>query len=83
MPFFFWENHKNSGKKICVYGKDNEKSFSIAKKLFSEGRVYYFINADYSENSEPDKLIKEFIISYLSKSLLNKFNNLWFNNCKL
>lgn len=53
------------------------------KKLFSEGRVYYFINGDYSENYEPDKLIKEFIISYLAKSSLNKFNNLWFNNCKL
>jgi len=51
MPFFFWENHKNSGKKICVYEKDNEKSSSIAKKLFSEGKVYYFIDADYSENS--------------------------------
>jgi hypothetical protein len=46
---------------------DNEKSSSIAKKLFSEGRVHYLIDGDYSENSEADKLIKEFIISYKSK----------------
>ena len=31
---------------------------------FSEGRVHYLIDGDYSENSEADRLIKEFIISY-------------------
>ena len=65
----FSVNHKNSGKNICVYEKDNEKSSSIAKKLFSEGRVHYLIDGDYSENSEADKLIKQFIISYLDMSI--------------
>jgi phosphoserine phosphatase len=57
----FSVNNKNLGKSICVYEKDNEKSFNIAKKLFSEGRVHYLANGDYSENSEIDKLIKQFI----------------------
>ena len=37
----FSVNNKNLGKSICVYEKSNEKSFNIAKKLFSEGRVHY------------------------------------------
>jgi len=57
----FSVNNKNLGKSICVYEKDNEKSFNIAKKLFSEGRVHYLADGDYSENSEIDKLIKQFI----------------------
>ena len=57
----FSVNNKNLGKSICVYEKDNKKSFNIAKKLFSEGRVHYLANGDYSENSEIDKLIKQFI----------------------
>ena len=65
MPCFS-VNNKNFGKNICVYEKDNEKSSNIAKKLFSEGRVHYLINGDYSENSEADKLIKSFILSYKS-----------------
>jgi len=57
----FSVNNKNLGKSICVYEKDNEKSFNIAKKLFSEGRVHYLADGDYSDNSEIDKLIKQFI----------------------
>ncbi len=57
----FSVNNKNLGKSICVYEKENEKSFNIAKKLFSEGRVHYLADGDYSENSEIDKLIKQFI----------------------
>ena len=33
----------------------------LANKLFSEGRVHYLIDGDYSENSEADKLIKDII----------------------
>jgi hypothetical protein len=57
----FSVNNKNLGKSICVYEKSNQKSFNIAKKLFSEGRVHYLADGDYSENSEIDKLIKQFI----------------------
>jgi len=57
----FSVNNKNLGKSICVYEKNNEKSFNTAKKLFSEGRVHYLVDGDYSENSEIDKLIKQFI----------------------
>ena len=63
MPCFS-VNNKNFGKNICVYEKNNQKSASIAKKLFSEGRVHYLIDGDYSEDSEVDKLIKNFILSY-------------------
>jgi len=62
----FSVNNKNFWKNICVYEKDNEKSSSIANKLFAEGRVHYLIDGDYSENSEADKLIKGFIHSYKS-----------------
>jgi len=57
----FSVNQKNSGKNICIYEKGNEKSFEIGKKLYSEGRVHYLLDGDYSENSEIDKLIKQFI----------------------
>ena len=63
MPCFS-ANNKNLGKSICVYEKDNEKSFNIAKKLFSEGKFHYLMDVDYSENSEINKLIKSFILSY-------------------
>ena len=46
---------------LCIYEKGNEKSFDIGKKLYSEGRVHYLLDGDYSENSEIDKLIKQFI----------------------
>ena len=57
----FSVNQKNAGKNICIYEKGNEKSFDIGKKLYSEGRVHYLLDGDYSENSEIDKLIKQFI----------------------
>ena len=57
----FSVNQNNSGKNICIYEKGNEKSFDIGKKLYSEGRVHYLLDGDYSENSEIDKLIKQFI----------------------
>ena len=60
------------------------KNLLVLQKNYSlKAEFITFIYGDYSENSEPDKLIKEFIISYLAKSLLTKFNNLWFNNFKL
>jgi len=57
----FSVNQKNSGKNICIYEKGNQKSFDVGKKLYSEGRVHYLLDGDYSENSEIDKLIKQFI----------------------
>jgi hypothetical protein len=32
----------------------------LQKKLFYEGKIYYLAGRDYSENSEIDKLIKQF-----------------------
>jgi hypothetical protein len=60
----FRVNNKNNGKSICVYEKNNEKSENIAKKLLLEGRVHYLVDNDYTENSEIDKLIKNFIKSH-------------------
>ena len=56
--------NKNNGRSICVYEKDNEKSESISRKLLSEGRVHHLVVNDYSEDSEIDRLIKKFIVSY-------------------
>jgi len=53
--------NKNNGKSICIYEEENEKSMSIAKKLFSDGRVHHVVKNDYTENSEVDKLIKNII----------------------
>ena len=53
--------NKNNGKSICVYEESNERSMSIEKKLFSDGRAHYVVKNDYRENSEIDKLIKNII----------------------
>jgi hypothetical protein len=56
--------HCMGDSKVTIYRLDtdcNKKSFDIGKKLYSEGRVHYLLNGDYSENSEIDKLIKQFI----------------------
>jgi hypothetical protein len=65
IPMFSVSN-KNNGKSICVYEKNNEKSETIARKLLAESRVQYLVENDYSEGSDVDKLIKNYILSYKS-----------------
>ena len=53
---------KNSGgMSICVYNDDDRKSKSVAQKCFIEGRVNYFIPADYREGSDLFELVKNYI----------------------
>ena len=53
---------KNSGGlSICVYNAEDEGSKSVAEKCFLEGRVNYFIPADYREGSDLFELIKSYI----------------------
>ena len=58
--------NKSNGKSICVYEKNNEKSETIARKLLAESRVQYLVENDYSDGSDSDKLIKNYILSYKS-----------------
>lgn len=50
--------HKNGGYSIAVYRENNNK---IAYDLLEDGRVDFIALADYTENSELDKLIKGII----------------------
>ena len=53
---------KNSGGiSICVYDATKENTKAVAKKCFDEGRVNYFIPADYREGSDLYNLIKSYI----------------------
>ena len=51
---------ENGGVSIAVYTEKNKKT---AKKLLNDGRINYMVRADYSENSEIDKIIKKVINS--------------------
>ena len=61
--------NKNNGKSVCIYEEGNEKSMSIAKKLFSDGRVHHVVKNNYEENSDIDLLIKDIYDS--SKKIKN------------
>ena len=53
---------KNSGgMSICVYDANSEHSKGVAEKCFVEGRVNHFVPADYREDSELFKLVKDYI----------------------
>ena len=57
---------KNSGgMSICVYKEGEQKSKSVAQKCFIEGRVNYFVPADYREGSDLYELVKNYIISVI------------------
>ena len=59
---------KNSGGvSICVYDPDNEETKAIAHKCFVEGRVNYYLPADYSEGSELYETIKSYIENIMQK----------------
>ncbi|MDO4415911.1 MAG: haloacid dehalogenase-like hydrolase [Erysipelotrichaceae bacterium] len=49
------------GKSIAVYNDASEKSKGIAKKLIDDGRANYMVKADYSANSDMEKLMKKII----------------------
>ena len=55
----------NGGMSICVYNHDNEKGKQVAQKCFIEGRVNYFVPADYTEGSDLYELIKNYIVNVI------------------
>ena len=65
---------KNSGgMAICVYDEKLPKSKGIAQKCFIEGRVNYFVPADYRVGSDLYELVKTYIISVIEQQeKLNK-----------
>ncbi len=49
------------GYSIAVYKPDSRKKKTVAKELLSEDRVSFIAPADYSEDTELDKLVKSLI----------------------
>jgi hypothetical protein len=59
---------KNSGGiSICVYDPDNLETKDVAHKCFVEGRVNYYLPADYTEGSELYELITSYIKNVMKK----------------
>lgn len=53
---------KNSGgMSICVYDEESEDAKKVAQKCFIEGRVNYFVPADYREGSDLFEIVKTYI----------------------
>lgn len=64
---------KNSGgMSICVYDPANPKSKGVAQKCFIEGRVNYFIPADYRDGSDLFELVKNYIENVILSQEKNK-----------
>lgn len=64
---------KSGGMSICVYSPTNPKSKGVAQKCFIEGRVNYFVPADYREGSDLFELVKNYIENVINKhERLNK-----------
>ena len=53
------------GKSIAVFNENSEKSVNTAKKLITDGRANFMVKADYSEESDMEKLMKK-IIDHMS-----------------
>ncbi len=63
---------ENGGVSIAVY---TDKSLEIAKELHDDNRINYMAYADYSENSEMEKIVKKEIerMATLEKEIHNTF----------
>ena len=59
---------QNGGVSIAVY---TDKTCNTAKKLLADGRINYMIKADYTEDSEMDKIVKRTIDSMAINTELN------------
>ncbi|MBE5736252.1 MAG: haloacid dehalogenase-like hydrolase [Clostridiales bacterium] len=59
---------KNSGGlSICVYSQSSEKAKMVAEQCCREGRVNYFVPADYREGSQLYNIIETYIRNIMSK----------------
>lgn len=50
---------QNGGNSICVYNPDNNLSKQTAQQIFNDGRVNFIVPADYTPDSQLDKIIKQ------------------------
>ena len=62
---------ENGGYAIAVYQNDDKE---IASDLLKDNRIDFFAKADYQENSQIDKLMKNMLIEISIKSKLNKLH---------
>lgn len=70
---------KEGGHSIAVYKpKSNKKK--IAERLIKEDRVNFMAPADYSENSQIEKMVKSIIDKIISDKKLNSFKQKLDNN---
>ena len=49
------------GHSICVYNPNSDKKKKIAQKLYKDGRVNFMSEANYSEGSRIDSIIKDLL----------------------
>ena len=64
---------ENGGYAIAVYQNDDKR---IANNLLSDNRIDFYAKANYEENSEIDRLIKNILASIAIKSRLKDLHNL-------
>ena len=64
---------ENGGYAIAVYQNDDKR---IAENLLSDNRIDFYAKANYEENSEIDRLIKNILASIAIKSRLKDLHNL-------
>lgn len=70
---------ETGGYAIAVYQNDNKE---IAKNLISENRIDFYAKADYTENSDIDKLIKDILKEISIKTKLNNLHKKQMNEIK-
>jgi len=67
---------KNSGGlSVCVYKPGNATGRRVAQKCFIEGRVNYYVPADYREGSDLFELIKDYIENVIGASEEDKIES--------
>ncbi|MBQ7994255.1 MAG: haloacid dehalogenase-like hydrolase [Solobacterium sp.] len=65
------------GQSIAVYNKASEKAVNTAKKLIKDGRANFMVQADYSENSDMEKLMKRIIDHMSADSALEDMEGIY------
>jgi hypothetical protein len=59
----------NGGMSICVFDEDNPASRQVALKCYDEGRVNFFVPADYREGSELYNLVSSYIENVMKEQI--------------
>jgi hypothetical protein len=59
----------NGGMSICVFDESNPESRQVALKCYEEGRVNFFVPADYREGSELYNLVSSYIENVMKEQI--------------